>query len=88
MWVLIPVVSNPIDVIAGVTPPPSTSTDNNLPWWVWLIIALLVMVLLVLFVKPVAEIVLLILKAIWAVISAPFRLIIWLCKKIFNRGAK
>ena len=85
---VIPVVSNPIDVIAGVTPPPSTSTDNNLPWWVWLIIALLVMVLLVLFVKPVAEIVLLILKAIWAVISAPFRLIIWLCKKIFNRGAK
>jgi len=64
------------------------TVPDDIPWWVWLIISLLVLVLLVLFVKPVAEIVLLIFKAVWAIVSAPFRLIIWLCRKIFNRGAK
>ena len=83
---VIPVVSNPIDVIGGITPPPGNQTD--IPWWVWLIIALLVMVLLVLFVKPVAEVVLFVLKVVWLIVSAPLRLIIWLCRKIFNRGAK
>jgi hypothetical protein len=93
---VIPVVSNPIDVIAGVTPPPSTSTDNNPPWWVWLLLLGVVVLILIAVLKfltvPITAAIEAFFKLLWRsivfVVTAPFRLIIWLCKKIFNRGSK
>jgi hypothetical protein len=93
---VIPVVSNPIDVIAGVTPPPSTSTDNNPPWWVWLlllgVVALILIAVLKFLTVPITAAIEAFFKLLWRsivfVVTAPFRLIIWFFRKIFNRGAK
>ena len=80
---VIPVVAKPIDVIPDGTPPVELVEDTQ--WWVWLIVAavaLFVVGILCLIFKPVFEAVKLVCKAIWAVISAPVRFVIWIVRKI------
>lgn len=78
----IPVVSNPIDVIPDITPPVNITTDDDgTPWWFWAIIAVVALILLCL-IKPVFEVVVWILKAVWWLITSPVRLIILIVKKV------
>lgn len=79
---VIPVVSNPLDIINGVDPSPDLGNEKDWPDWVYWIIGglalLVVVVVLFLFgtyAKPVLDI-------IWFVIKLPFRAISWLFKSI------
>ena len=78
---VVPVVSNPQDIISPITPPGSTTSDKDTPWWFWAILVL-VAVLLLCLIKPVFEVVVLILKAVWWIISSPVRLIIWIVRRV------
>lgn len=71
---VMPVVSNPIDVIAGLTPPP-TGNAGGLPLWVLLVIGIAALILILIFRKPIADILMLVSKVIWTVITAPFKLL-------------
>ena len=79
VFMVLPVVSNPIDVIGGITPPVES---DGLPWWVWALIALACLILIAVVVNPVASLLLLILKGVWWIVSAPFRFIGWIVRKI------
>ena len=76
---VIPVVSNPIDVIADITPPPF-SNDGGLPLWAWVLIGIVAVILVILFINPLSEFLLLAVKAVCKVIAAPFKLIASLFK--------
>ncbi len=85
-YVVIPVVASPIDGVAGIDAPPKV--DSGLPWWFWLIVAviiILVIILLPLIFPVLKPIFIAIFKVIWWVISAPFRFIAWVVKKIKDR---
>lgn len=69
---------------AGTTP---DNVQNKYPWWTWLITVIVVIFVLALLcglIKPLAEIVLFLLKCVWWIVSAPFRFIAWLV----NRAGK
>lgn len=87
---VIPVVSDPLDIINGVDPSPDLGNNKDTPEWVYLLVGvlllLLVIVVLVLlgtYAKPVLDI-------IWFVIKLPFKAISWLFKSIGKlfRGKK
>ena len=69
---IIPVVSNPIDIVGNITSPP----DNSPPWWVWLIVALLVVVILAVIFPPVLNVVMFVLRGVWWLLSLPFKAIV------------
>lgn len=85
--IIIPIVSNPNDVIADITPPPITHSDS-LPKWVYLVIIglavlalIVVVVLLGVYAPPV-------LKILWAGVKLPFKIVGALFKgigKLFKR---
>lgn len=62
---VVPAVSDPIDIFGGLTPPPAW----EVPWWIWALLAVIVLVLLCVIFKPVFEAVMLILKAVWFLVS-------------------
>ena len=55
---------------------------GSIPWWVWALIALACLILIAVIVNPVASLLLLILKGVWWIVSAPFRFIGWIVRKI------
>lgn len=56
-----------------------------LPWWAWVIIAVVVIALLAAVIKPIGQVVLFVLKLIWYIVSAPFRLVVWIVQTIRNK---
>ncbi len=73
---VIPVVSNPLDIIAGITPPPVNNDGNGgVEWWVWVIIVALTGIVFYFFADPIISLLLLIFDGIVFVIRLPFRLI-------------
>lgn len=79
VYTVIPVVSNPIDIVNDITPP--VQVDDGLDW----LKILLAVVLLILLVVLLAPILPYILKAIVWVISLPFKAISAIIKAIKNR---
>lgn len=64
---------------------PDNNYDNSfrhVEWWVWALIALACLILIAVIVNPVASVLLLILKGVWWLVSAPFRFIGWVIGKI------
>ena len=84
----IPVAMTPQDVFSPISPPLEENyhTGSGLPdWALWLIVAVLVVLLivvLVLFFPILRPIVAAVLKVLWWIITAPFRFIAWIIKKI------
>lgn len=78
---VVPVVSSPQDIIPDITPPVNVTTDGETPWWFWAILGV-VAVLLLCLIKPVFDIVIWILKAVWWLITSPIRLIIWIVRRV------
>lgn len=83
---VIPVVSNPIDIVGAITPPVEY---DGYDWWVWVLIALAVIAVLIILAPLLPMIISFLLKAIvwifkglWWLISAPFRLIKLIIEKI------
>ena len=75
---VIPVVSNPIDVVPDATPPVITHSDKEAAWLKWLKIIIAVILIIVLFIVgwPILQPVLLILgQAVGGFISMPFKAI-------------
>lgn len=75
---VIPVVSNPIDVVHDATPPVITTTDEEPAWLKWLKIAIILILLLVIVVVAwpiISPLFALIVKGIVFVITLPFKLI-------------
>lgn len=81
---VIPTVSKPIDVIGGLNEPQS----GSIRWWIWLIVAIIVLVLLCIFIRPLWTVVKWIIKILWYIISAPFRFIAWIVRKVKERKNK
>lgn len=88
---VIPVVSSPIDVVNGITPP--VNMPDGLAWWQILLIVLAVILVLILLapllstiIAFVIKIVWWILKGVWWLLSAPFKGIAKLIKKRGNGG--
>lgn len=59
---------------------------NGQPWWVWALIIVGVLGALSAFIKPVGEVVLFALNLVWWIVSAPFRLVVWIVQTIRNKG--
>ena len=80
---VLPVVSSPIDVIGGYTPPLDTDYHTGGDsTWVWILIAVVVAVVLILLLIFCPQVFVIIFKAIFFVISLPFRAIAALVKAI------
>lgn len=54
---------------------------TSLPWWVWVVLAIVVFGILSTFVKPVATALVWIVKIVFFILTAPFKLVIWLFSK-------
>ncbi len=84
---VIPCVANPTDAIGGYSPPLEENyhTDGN-SWLTWLLVALAIIVLIILciFVPPVLRVVMVVLKALWALLKALFKLIAKPFKALFR----
>ena len=85
----IPVMMTPMDVINGLQPgvaeKPDSIGSSSMPWWFWLILVLVLIVIIIvltLFFPILKPIVAAILKVLWWIITAPFRFIAWIVKKI------
>lgn len=76
---VIPVVSNPIDVIPDATPPVYTETDKSFNL-LKLIIGLLLLILLIWFLNATGALPLIVKSLIW-IITAPFKFVKWLTGK-------
>lgn len=85
---VIPVVMTPQNVFSELDPPLDAdfhTAADGLPWYIWLaiilalIVAVIVLVLFFPILKPVLGAVL---KLVWWIVSAPFRLIAWVIRKI------
>lgn len=85
VYTMIPVVSNPIDIINGITPPVEFKTSSR--FWFWLIVILIAIVilvgvpLLVVYCPAVFKGIWVILKGIFYVITSPFWIIRAIVKK-------
>ena len=77
---VIPVVSNPIDVIPDATPPVLTISDKE-PNWLLIIVAIILLIVLIAFLPQLFP---LILKGVLWVVLLPFKLI----GKLFKKGGK
>ena len=75
---VIPVVSDPIDNIPGITPPANTTDDDGPEWW-RIVLAVLLLLIVLVILAPVLPY---IGQAIVWVISLPFRLIGWIIDSI------
>ena len=84
VYTVIPVVASPIDGVGGLTDPNGElivdTDDGNDWWWILLIVVLVVVVILLLIFAP--QVFVLLFKAIFFVISLPFRAIAALAKAI------
>lgn len=84
---VIPCVSNPIDIVNAVTPPPNLG-GNDINWLAIILLGLglLLFILLGVWVTPVLSIIgkvlMILIKVIWLIISLPFKLI----GKLFHRN--
>ena len=56
-----------------------------LPWWAWVIIAVVVIAIVSALVKPVANFMWLLLQFVWWIVSAPFRLVVWIVQTVRNK---
>lgn len=54
---------------------------SSLPWWVWVVLAIVVFGILSTFVKPVATALVWLVKIVFFILTAPFKLVIWLFSK-------
>ncbi len=79
-YVVIPVVSDPIDIINGVDYRPKNNNGNGIFDWLKLIFGLLLLILLVWFLKVTGALPLIGKILIW-IITAPFKFIKWLIGK-------
>ncbi len=73
----VPVVAEPIDIVAGLDPPPiykPAEFDEDIPWWVWLI----VLGVVILFIPIIFTIVPVLFKIVWWLVCLPFRFIAWI----------
>ena len=71
---VIPVVSNPIDVVNGITPP--VDLDDELEWWK-ILIGVILLILLIMLLFPILPY---LIKAVLWIISLPFKFIAWICR--------
>ena len=85
IFYVIPVVSNPIDIIPDVEVDIPEKSNNN--WWTWLIIAVVVIIILIAFPLLVPVLTFLFKFLIW-VIALPFKLIGWIFKSIKGGSKK
>lgn len=85
VYKVIPVVSNPIDIINGITPP---LQDETKIWWILLLIIIVIIILLLVLLPVAPSLVVGILKLVWRIISFPFKLIWKLLKAIFKKRGK
>lgn len=58
---------------------------NGQPWWVWALIIVGVLGALSAFIKPVGEVVLFALNLVCWIVSAPFRLVVWIVQTVRNK---
>lgn len=82
---VLPVVASPIDAIAGYTPPLDTnyhSEGDGDSTWIWIVIAIVLVVVVILLLIFCPQVFVLLFKAIFFVISLPFRAIAALAKAI------
>ena len=82
---IIPVVASPIDAVGGISSPISKDSFGLSDWTLWLIVAvlgILLIIVLILFFPILKPLLTVLLKIIWWIITAPFRLIAWIIKKI------
>ena len=82
---VLPVVASPIDAIAGYTPPLDTNYHNEGDGdstWIWIVIAIVLVVVVILLLIFCPQVFVLLFKAIFFVISLPFRAIAALAKAI------
>lgn len=91
IYTVIPVVSSPIDVVNGITPP--VNMPDGLAWWQILLIVLAVILVLILLapllptiISVIIKIVWWVLKGVWWLLSAPFKGIAKLIKKRGGNG--
>ena len=75
-YTVIPVVSNPMDIVNDITPPADVDEDND--WWKIVLAIVLLIVIVVVFVPILSRLILLVL---W-LITLPFKAIIALIKLI------
>lgn len=83
-YTVIPVVSNPIDIIADITPP--LEPTNN-PWWktlIYIALAVITAILILRFLPNIIEAIIVIIKWIFYIIALPFKAI----AKLFKRRKK
>lgn len=79
---VIPVVMSPVDMVAGVTPPVYSSSDNDWRKWLAVLISLVVLVVILILSWPIiSPVVTVIVKGILWLITAPFKAL----AKLFKR---
>ena len=83
---VIPVVMTPQNVFSDITPPLEKNFHSGLPgglmWLIIVILAVLLIIVLVLFFPVLRPIFTAVIKVLWWIITAPFRFIAWIIKKI------
>ncbi len=75
VYKVVPVVATPVDIVAGLAPPPEykPAESSDFPWWGWLI----VIGVLILLAPLIFTLVPILFKVLWWLICLPFRLIAW-----------
>ena len=64
---------------------PGNKQYPEIPWWVWVVLAVVVLLVLALIVKPIATVVVWLIKLLWYIVSAPFRLVAWIVQTARNK---
>lgn len=54
--------------------------EKEIPMWVWIVVAIVILAVVALIVKPVATLLVWIVKLVVAIVAAPVKFVIWLCK--------
>lgn len=85
VYTAIPVVSSPIDIVPGITPPLNINGENGSLDWLWIILAIIAVILLLPILMPILTLVIKI--ACW-LIALPFKAIGSLFKKSGKGGNK
>ena len=84
VYVTVPVVMSPIDIVSNITPPPSWVPDvAGLPWWAWLVLGLLAIILFFVVVKLGIG---LVVSGLGMVLMLPFRVLKMLLANPRKRG--